>query len=278
MGYIISEVLSKAKVRLKDHGFAESRDAEFLLEEVLGRKVLCFDNSEITNEQNEKFEAFLSRRLIHEPMDSIIGYTEFMGLKIPFSKYALTPRQETEIMVDRIVSDNAGRKNLKIMDLCSGSGCIGISLAKHLGADVTLVDISTEALKVSEQNARLNHIKVKTICSDLFENVEGVFDIIVSNPPYIPTKDLRDLELEVKDYDPILALDGGEDGLDFYRKIVEKLKYYLNDYGLIYMEFGVFQSEEIVKLLTPDFDNIEVVKDYSGIDRYIKARKKIYVK
>ena len=112
----------------------------------------------------------------------------------------------------------------------------------------------------------------------MFESINDTFDIIVSNPPYIPSQDICSLESEVRYYDPVLALDGGEDGLDFYRILARHLKDYLNDNGVIYIEFGIYQSEQIVDLFKKDFEDIEVIKDYSGIDRYIKARKKVYVK
>ena len=177
-------------------------------------------------------------------------------------------------MVDNIIKENKDRIGLKVLDLCSGSGCIGMAIAKYLGAEVTCVDLSKDAIVVAKATAEKNNIKVTFVESDLFENVQGSYDIIVTNPPYIPTRDCEELEMEVKEYDPLLALDGGEDGLDLVRRISEDSINYLNDKGLIYMEYGIGQTDAIVKLFEKNFDSIEIVKDYSGMDRYIKARKR----
>lgn len=276
MGYNTQEVLRSARESLKEAGVMGEMDAVFLLEEVVGTKVSLVSN--LTDEQYYRFLDFVERRKQHEPLDSIIGYTEFMGVKISFDKNTLTPRQETEIMVDNIVSDNKSRKDLKILDLCSGSGCIGLALKKHLDSCVTLVDISCDALIHSQYNASNNDLDVKIIESNLFENIDEQFDIIVSNPPYIPSEDIRDLEKEVLDYDPILALDGGLDGLDFYRTISLEAPKYLKENGIVYVEFGICQSLDIAKMFEENFEDIEIKKDYNGIDRYLKARKKSYVK
>lgn len=272
----IKEILSSAKEKLRMCGIAGyDSDAEFLLAHVLGvgRSQLLRINT-ITDEEYSIYNELISRRLNHEPMDSIIGYTEYLGLTIPFSRDTLTPRQETEIMVDNIIRENKGMDNLRVLDLCSGSGCIGLAVAKHLGADVTLSDISDEAMKVAKQNAEINNISATFIISNLFDNITGKFDIIISNPPYIPSKDISVLEVEVREYDPILALDGGEDGLDFYRKIISYAPKFLNNNGRIYLEFGINQAEDISRLMQDEFEDIEIVRDYSGIERYIRGIKK----
>ena len=274
MNYKATAVVKAAKDILNSKGVTNYNDTVFLLEKVLGKKCSILDSIELNEQEYAEYMELISRRSEHEPMDSLMGYTEFMGLTIPFSQDTLSPRQETEIMVDNIIRENKGRDNLTVLDLCSGSGCIGLAIAKHLGAAVTIVDISAAAIAVAEQNAKLNNVSVNIISSDLFENVEGKYDIIVTNPPYIPSRDCLTLEKEVVDYDPILALDGGQDGLDLIRKIVKDSPNYLNKNGLIYMEYGIGQTEQIKRLFEIDFDNIEIVKDYSGIDRYIKGRKR----
>ena len=274
MNYKATAVVKAAKDILNSKGVTNYNDTVFLLEKVLGKKCSILDSIELNEQEYAEYMELISRRSEHEPMDSLMGYTEFLGLTIPFSQDTLSPRQETEIMVDNIIRENKGRDNLSILDLCSGSGCIGLAIAKHLGAAVTIVDISAAAIAVAEQNAKLNKVSVKIVSSDLFENVEGKYDIIVTNPPYIPSSDCLTLEKEVVDYDPILALDGGQDGLDLIRKIVKDSPNYLNKNGLIYMEYGIGQTEQIKRLFEIDFDNIEIVKDYSGIDRYIKGRKR----
>ena len=274
MNYKATAVVKAAKDILNSKGVTNYNDTVFLLEKVLGKKCSILDSIELNEQEYAEYMELISRRSEHEPMDSLMGYTEFLGLTIPFSQYTLSPRQETEIMVDNIIRENKGRDNLTVLDLCSGSGCIGLAIAKHLGAAVTIVDISAAAIAVAEQNAKLNNVSVNIVSSDLFENVEGKYDIIVTNPPYIPSRDCLTLEKEVVDYDPILALDGGQDGLDLIRKIVKDSPNYLNKDGLIYMEYGIGQTEQIKRLFEIDFDNIEIVKDYSGIDRYIKGRKR----
>lgn len=274
MNYRADEVIKEAKTLLDSKGVTHYNDTIFLLEKVLGRKVSFLKDITLTDNEYKEFCALVDRRAEHEPMDSLLGSTEFMGIDIPFSTATLSPRQETEIMVDNIIKENKDRIGLKVLDLCSGSGCIGMAIAKYLGAEVTCVDLSKDAITVAKATAGRNNIRVNFIESDLFENVQGSYDIIVTNPPYIPTSDCEELEREVKEYDPLLALDGGEDGLDLVRRISEDSINYLNDKGLIYIEYGIGQTDAIVKLFEKNFDSIEIVKDYSGIDRYIKARKR----
>ena len=274
MNYNATAVIKTAREILDSKGITHYNDTVFLLEKVLGKKCSVLSNIELSEAEYNEYMSLISRRAEHESMDSLMGYTEFMGLVVPFSQDTLSPRQETEIMVDNIIRENKGRDNLTVLDLCSGSGCIGLAIAKHLKATVTLVDISSKAISVAKNTAEINNVAVEIIESDLFEKVDGKYDIIVTNPPYIPSEDCLSLEKEVIDYDPMLALDGGQDGLDLIRKIVKDSPNHLNKNGLIYMEYGIGQTEDIRPLLKSSFDNIEIVKDYSGIDRYIKGRKR----
>jgi release factor glutamine methyltransferase len=274
MNYNLMEILHSARRELKEGGVPGEMDADFIMNKVIGCRPELHPSGVLSDSEYAEFKSLIARRINREPMDSILGFTEFLGLNIPFSHHTLSPRQETEIMVDNIIRENKNFHNLQVLDLCSGSGCIGLSIAKYLDADVTLSDISSEALAQSQKNAKLNNIDVKFVSSDMFDNITGKFDIIVSNPPYIERRDLDSLEPEVRDYDPILALDGGEDGLIFYRRFALESTKYLKNGGLIYIEFGVRQAEQIKTMLEKNFENIEIIKDYSGIDRYIKARKK----
>lgn len=270
------DILQIGKSRLKESGAPSfDSDAEFLLAEAMGvsRGEISIDAS-VSEDVVSNYYSLISRRASHEPMDSIFGFTEFMGIRIPFSVDTLTPRQETEIMTDDIVRSFRNRKDLKVLDLCTGSGCIGLAIKKNMNCLVTLSDISDKALEECRRNAELNNLCVDIVKSNLFDGIEGTFDIIISNPPYIPTNDIALLEREVIDYDPHISLDGGEDGLDFYRKIVEESPSFLNENGVIYLEFGINQSNEIFSLMSKDFEDIEIVKDYSGLDRYIKGKKK----
>jgi len=276
MEHDIKNVLAFAKDKLSKAQIPGDMTAVFLMEHLLSKKISMLPNYILSDNEYNQFMDLVDRKIAREPLDSIIGYTEFLGIDIPFSKYTLSPRQETEIMVDSIIKEQSGKPNLKVLDMCCGSGCIGLAIAKYLDAEVTLADISDEALREAEQTAKANNIGVKFVNSDMFSNITERYDIIVSNPPYINSSDVLELEPEVKEYDPVLALDGGEDGLDFYRVLCKELPYYLKDGGYIYMEFGIGQAEDIIKMLKPNFENIEVIKDYSGIDRYIKGKK--YVK
>lgn len=272
--YTIDDCYKYGRDRLLASGL-NPIDADFLLPIALG-----VDKSKVrtihyvTNRQYSKFCRLIRRRCRHVSMDKLIGYTEFLNITIPFSRHTLTPRQETEILADMIINDNKNSRDLEILDLCTGSGCLGIAMANNLNARVTMSDISRKAIRRASRNARLNNAKVEIVRSNLFDNITSTFDIIISNPPYIPTTDVRDLEKEVRKFDPRLALDGGEDGLDFYRIIADKGYQYLRDSGKIYLEIGIDQGDKVKDILSHNFDNINIVQDYSGIDRYIIAQKK----
>jgi release factor glutamine methyltransferase len=195
-----------------------------------------------------------------------------MGLEFDVSPHVLIPRQDTEILVEEALKLCEGKK---VLDMCTGSGCIIISIAK-LGksAGVAAVDISAEALNVAKGNAAKNEVKVEFIESDLFEKVEGDYDIIVSNPPYIRTKVMEELMPEVKDHEPVIALDGSKDGLYFYRKITASLKQHLRSGGTILYEIGYDQGEAVRDILKQEgFTDILVKKDLSGLDRVVTARR-----
>lgn len=236
----------------------------------------------LTDKEYKRYLKLIDKRCKHVPLDKIIGYVEFYNLKIPYNKNILSPRVETELLAERVIKDLEKVKNvegLKVLDMCTGSGCLGLAIAKHIDSSVTLSDISKKAIKLAEKNGKYNYISsdVNYVISDLFDNIIDKYDIIVCNPPYIKTSDLAKLEIEVRDFDPILALDGGKDGLDFYRKIIKSAPEYLttkNNLGYIYFEIGVDQSETICKMLEKDFVNIKVIKDYSKIDRFIIAKKR----
>ena len=268
------EAIKLAKEKLQAASIDNLKDAEFILASILDTDVAGLNSVEfLTNKQAKIFNKKIKARSKHCPLDKIIGYTDFLDIRIPFDKNTLSPRQETEILTEKIIKDIKGKKP-NVLDLCSGSGCIGIAIAKATGAMVTLSDISKKANKAAKANAELNGVDVTILLSDLFESIPSKFDIIVSNPPYIKRRDLEVLEIEVRDFDPRLALDGGEDGLDFYRDIISKAPEYLNNGGKLYLEIGIEQSKEVVKMLKKDFEDVVVEKDYSGIDRYIIAKKR----
>lgn len=274
----VRSALFEARKKLKENGVVGyNSNAEFLLAEILDTSRSEILTKNLSDEQYEQFLKLVDRRCNHEPMDSLLGYTDFLGLKIPFSKDTLTPRQETEILADRLVSDLKKvlkeNSNIRVLDLCSGSGCIGLALKYHLPLNVTLADISVKALEMSRVTAEKYNLKVNFIQSDLFSNIYGVYDIIICNPPYVKTGDISTLEKEVLFYDPITALDGGEDGLDFYRRLSTEVLSHLSADGTLYLEVGMGESKAVSKMFAKDFD-IEIIKDYSGIERFLKARRK----
>ncbi len=222
----------------------------------------------------KEIEEAVEKRIKHIPLQHIIGETEFMGLTYKVNENVLVPRFDTEILVDKVVK-YVGDEFYKILDMCTGSGCIAITVSDMCdNAKVIASDISKEALEVAKENNELNKTDVEFIQSDLFENVEGLFDVIVSNPPYIKTEEIENLMEEVKLHDPRLALDAGEDGLKFYREIIKDSKNYLKENGKIFFEIGFDQAKGVSKLLEENgFVDVEVKKDLSMNDRVVMATK-----
>ena len=220
----------------------------------------------------QEYLLLVNRKINGEPIERIIGETEFYGAKFKYSDNTLTPRQETEVLVDMIAKENP--KGLKLLDMCAGSGCIGISLALSQNYDVTLCDISKYAIENQKENMLLNNVFCKIIESDLFENISEKYDIIVSNPPYIKSSVIKNLEKEVLKYDPILALDGGEDGMMFYTKIIDDAYKYLNENGKLYLEIDNGLEIKIKNLLDKHYDNVRILKDFSGNYRFAIANNR----
>lgn len=254
--------------------------AELILAHVLGvsRGALRGEDG-LTPEQESLYRGLIARRCNREPLDRILGNTEFMGLSIRYSDNVLTPRQETEILADKIIAtiNSAPSSNCRVLDICCGSGCIGLSIACNTGARVTLSDISELALAEVRANMEDNNIgndKIEIVRSDMFNNITGEYDIIVSNPPYLRSDEMHDLEPEVKKYDPSISLDGGLDGLEFYRTIADNCSKYLAIGGRMYLEIGVGQHEDVIKLLEPYFERVVAEKDYAGIYRFIIAENR----
>jgi len=221
----------------------------------------------------------LKRRISGEPIQYILGKTEFMGLEFRLNRDVFIPRPETEILVETAIKIVHGSRFMVhgILDLCTGSGCIAVSLVKFIkNVRVTATDISNEALEIAKQNALLNNVEVNFLQSNLFVNHElrtMNYELIISNPPYISTTDIKNLAPEIK-YEPRIALDGGKDGLGFYRKIINQSPYYLKEGGFLIMEMGFNQKEAIKNIFqnSGNFQIIEIIKDYNNIDRVIVAR------
>ena len=199
----------------------------------------------------------------------IVGETEFMGLKFKVNSSVLIPRQDTETLVEEALK--VVRPGMRVLDLCTGSGCVIVSIL-HNVSDVEgyAVDISKQALNVAKENARLNDVPVLFEHSDLFDHVTGTFDVIVSNPPYICTDEIAKLMPEVRDFEPMEALDGKEDGLYFYRKIIGQCKQYLNPEGHLLFEIGYDQGQKVSALMREiGFHDVQVIKDLARKDRVV---------
>ena len=221
----------------------------------------------------EEINEAVKKRIDHIPLQHIIGQTEFMGLTFKVNEDVLIPRFDTEILMDEVVK-YVGDDFKKVLDMCTGSGCIAITISDMCdNASVVASDISKDAIDVAKENNTLNQTDVTFVESDLFENIEGLFDVIVSNPPYIKTGEIKNLQEEVKMHDPNLALDGGETGLDFYRIIAKEAKEHLKTDGIIFFEIGFDQTEEVSNILKENgYHDIVVKKDLSGLDRVVIAR------
>lgn len=262
--------------KLKEAQIGEAQlDARLLLEEVCGtdhNTLLCHGDREVSEAEEEQYRKALEQRAVHVPLQHLLGYQDFMGLRFQVNEHVLIPRQDTEILVEeamRYLHDG-----MRILDLCTGSGCILLSLLHYSNdCEGVGVDISQEALQVAAQNAELLGIKADFLKSDLYEKVTGKFDLLVSNPPYIERKVIPTLMEEVREYDPYIALDGGEDGLDFYRRIIGGAQDYLKRGGQILMEIGSGQAKAVSELLREaGFKEIDVCRDFAGLDRVVSGR------
>lgn len=227
---------------------------------------------DITQDAQKEYEIAVQKRAEHIPLQYIIGEQEFMGLRFKVNSNVLIPRQDTETLVEQVLK--IVKPGMKVLDLCTGSGCVLISVLKN-APELTGMgsDISKTALLVAKENAKLHEVDAEWVRSDLFDNITETFDVIMANPPYIPTGEILSLMPEVRDFEPENALDGGADGLDFYRKITGQVKDYLNPGGYVYMEIGYDQGEAVSELMrNAGFTEVEVIKDLARNDRVVKGK------
>ena len=227
---------------------------------------------DITQDAQKEYEIAVQKRAEHIPLQYIIGEQEFMGLRFKVNSNVLIPRQDTETLVEQVLK--IVKPGMKVLDLCTGSGCVLISVLKN-APELTGMgsDISKTALLVAKENAKLHEVDAEWVRSDLFDNITETFYVIMANPPYIPTGEILSLMPEVRDFEPENALDGGADGLDFYRKIAGQVKDYLNPGGYVYMEIGYDQGEAVSELMrNAGFTEVEVIKDLARNDRVVKGK------
>ncbi|MGE5299567.1 MAG: peptide chain release factor N(5)-glutamine methyltransferase [Acidobacteriota bacterium] len=267
-------------------------DAEILTFYAAGadRLAAYMENPEITKELLSKIRRLMRRRAKGEPLQYIVGHVDFLGLTIRVGKGVLIPRPETELLVEEAIKQVSSQGSgvsirgggtppvLKILDLCTGSGCIALAIAKALpDADVYGTDVSRAALRFAKKNAEVNEIEnVTFLKGSLFAPIRGdaLFDLIVSNPPYIISADIPGLQREIKDWEPLEALDGGTDGLDIYRKIFAEAARYLRPGGVILCELGFGQAAAVTEIAQESgLRDVSVKKDYACIDRILKAER-----
>ena len=277
----ISDWLRQAKATLTESGCPDPEiDARWMAEDVLGmtRVDLKFESErEVSPNQLNRLNDMLSRRADGEPVQYILERADFMGLKFHVDKRVLIPRQDTETLAEQALIALTPMGEADALDLCTGSGCVGLSL-KSLAplARVTLTDISKDALEVAKLNAGELGLDVTLRCGDLFHAVENQrFDLIASNPPYIPHADLESLQPEVK-HEPMLALDGGTDGLEIYRRIAQDAPRYLKPGGELLLEVGIGEAQAVQALLKINLNCADtgIVKDLNGIERVVWAKLK----
>ena len=269
------QAITRACLLLRRQGKEESL-ARFLLMYILDENSQQFTNNiseQLSKEKEELYFSLIDKHIEKNvPLSHLAGFEYFYDRKFKVTKDVLSPRMETEELIYKVIEyiKSINKNNIKILDLCTGSGIIGITLRKELepkSLEVVASDISEEALKVAKENAIMNEAEVKFIQSDIFENINEKFDIIVSNPPYIAYNDKVTMEDNVLNYDPHLALFAEEDGMYFYREIVENAKEYLEEDGLVFFEIGYDQREKILKLANKNGFKAEVYKDINDRDR-----------
>lgn len=252
----------------------DSIEARVLIKYILNKNeinIIANENIELSNENKKQLLESIEKIKKGYPLQYITHYQEFMGIKFEVNENVLIPQPDTEVLVEKTIKivqkcyPKKDNRNIKILDLCTGSGAIAISLKKYLpSVQVFASDISKKALEIAKTNAKKNDVQIKLIESNMFENINEKFDIVVSNPPYIKTDEITKLSNQVQN-EPRLALDGGKDGLDFYRIIQKNIKNYLYENGILLMEIGYDQGQAVASM----FKNSKLVKDYAGKDRVI---------
>ncbi len=283
------EALKQTAALLSNWGIQQSeKEAELLISYCLGidKVGLYRDNPELNDESSLKLLSVLHRRRNREPVQYIVGYVEFYGLTIKVGRGVLIPRPETELLVEEAIKTISNLKsqisNLKILDLCTGSGCLALAIAKHLPhAEVYGTDISEEAITHAIENASINSISNATFLKGhLFEPIaseafyDAAFDIIVSNPPYIKSSDIAGLQTEIRDWEPLDALDGGDDGLRFYREIIPSAMRHMKKGSYLMLELGIGQAAAVSGMAKEaGLGDVVLIKDYSGVDRILKVMK-----
>ena len=252
----------------------EANHAIATVEDISLSDLILYGEETVSAEGLLRLKEAVLRRGKNEPLAYILGERYFMGLRFCVTPSVLIPRQETELLCEEALRIIKREKMQTLLDMCTGSGCIGISLGHYAGIEVTLADVDENALMLAEKNAVMHSVQAKFIQTDLFHNIIDTYDMIVSNPPYITDSDYKSLSEDVRQYEPKKALHAGADGLDFYRGIAVQAAAHLRKNGYLLLEIGYDQGKSVPALLKQNgFVVEEVKKDYAGIDRMVIARK-----
>ncbi len=271
-------VYREGAARLGEADIEEAElDARLLLEFVCGtdrNTLLVHGERDVSEEEYGRYCGLIERRAVHVPLQHLTGEQDFMGLTFLVNKDVLVPRQDTEVLVEEAMKHL--HDGMRMLDLCTGSGCILLSLLHYSNdCEGVGVDLSARALSVAGKNYEIQRtqrpdMKARFLEGNLFEGLEDRFDMIVSNPPYIKTDVIDTLMPEVREYEPVMALDGGTDGLAFYRRIAGDAGAYLNGGGMLFFEIGCEQAADVCKIMeAAGFREVEVVKDFAGLDRVV---------
>lgn len=274
----IKEAINDAIIKLKSCSGTAWLDAYVILGDIIGKDkayLIAHDDEILCRKDSQNFEQSIQKRISGMPVQYLTGRQEFMGLDFLVNSSVLIPRADTEILVEEVLKHIRLNKSVDIADIGTGSGCIAVSIAKNVeNTSITAVDLSVNALQIAKQNAEMNNVedRISFIHSNYFEALTGrTFDIIVSNPPYIASEVVESLQPEVKNFEPRTALDGGIDGLNCYRKIIKEAKKYLKRKGLLALEIGFDQAEQVSELIKKEesYCNLKVIKDLAGNNRVI---------
>lgn len=279
----LRELLEKGKIVLREASVENGDwDAWLLLEHVCGvdrSYYFLHDDEMVSKEQEKNYEALIERRKEHVPLQHLTHEAWFYGRKYFVNEHVLIPRQDTEVLIEEVIKsakDTFGsqEQKIEILDMCTGSGCILSTLLLEIPkSEGTGADLSEEALKTAKKNMELLNVNSKLVKSDLFSQIDGRYDIIVSNPPYIETREVDRLMEEVRDHEPRMALDGREDGLYFYREIVKASARYLRTGGWLCFEIGYNQGREVKEMMqAAGYEEVSVIQDLAGLNRVVKGR------
>ncbi|RKD21993.1 release factor glutamine methyltransferase [Caminicella sporogenes DSM 14501] len=280
----ISKALNEAVEKLKGKVFTPILDSEVLLSKILNKDRLYLivnKEEQLTEEEYRKYKEIIDKRFQGMPVQYLTNNQEFMGLDFYVEEGVLIPRPDTEILVEKVINHIDNTKEYNILDIGTGSGAITVSLAKYfVNSTVYSIDVSKKAISIGRKNADRHGVlsRIKFLKGSLFEpleeiDIKGKIDILVSNPPYIPSEEIEKLQIEVSKYEPRLALDGGKDGLYFYRKIIDKAPKYLRYNGFIALEVGHNQAGKVVEFMRKNgcYKDIEITEDLAGIERVVSA-------